>query len=40
MVNHSRIAVLYGPDGAADRDRSRTTRAPEAVAAELERWVR
>jgi len=38
-VNHTRMAVLYGPDGApvaiVPHDRG-----PDGVAAELERWVR
>lgn len=38
-VNHSQMAVLYGPDGApvaiVPHDRG-----PDGVAAELERWVR
>ena len=39
LMNHSRIAVLYGPDGAPiaiiPHDQG-----PDGVAAELERWVR
>ena len=40
LVNHSRHGGAVRARRRADRDRSRTTRAPEAVAAELERWVR
>jgi protein SCO1/2 len=39
MVNHTRIAVLYGPEGQPiviiPHDRG-----PEGVATELDRWVR
>lgn len=39
LVNHSRIAILYGPDGAPIAQIP-YDRGPDGVAAELERWVR
>lgn len=39
MVNHSEMVVLYGPDG-APVTAVPTDRGPDAVAAELEHWVR
>jgi protein SCO1 len=38
-VNHSRMAVLYGPDGAPIASIPHE-QGPEGVAAELDRWVR
>jgi protein SCO1/2 len=39
MVNHSRMVVLYGPDG-KPMAMIPDDRGPEGVAAELEHWVR